>query len=344
MDRELQAMLDRGEENECLEYSEVDVLVDSLGLGEDEIEVLYEEIERRGIELRDDCGREAKATYINGDLATATTDALQLFMNEVGRYPLLTKEQEVELAKRVERGDLEAKEQMINSNLRLVISIAKRYQGHGLSLLDLVQEGIIGLIRAVEKFDWRKGFKFSTYATWWIRQAVQRGVANKSREIRVPVHIVEREQRMSRAERDLAPKLGRMPTDEEVAQAARITVAQVAEVRGAARAVTSLDKPIAEESGTTFKELVAGEENEVDEAVTINLAQEALHDALDELPDREREVLKLRYGLNGERAPASLEEIGRQLGLTRERVRQIEANALERLAVRREIAALQGVV
>ncbi len=344
MDRELQAMLDRGEENECLEYSEVDVLVDSLGLGEDEIEVLYEEIERRGIELRDDCGREAKATYINGDLATATTDALQLFMNEVGRYPLLTKEQEVELAKRVERGDLEAKEQMINSNLRLVISIAKRYQGHGLSLLDLVQEGIIGLIRAVEKFDWRKGFKFSTYATWWIRQAVQRGVANKSREIRVPVHIVEREQRMSRAERDLAPKLGRMPTEEEVAQAARITVAQVAEVRAAARAVTSLDKPIAEESGTTFKELVAGEENEVDEAVTINLAQEALHDALDELPDRERKVLKLRYGLNGERAPASLEEIGRQLGLTRERVRQIEAKALERLAVRREIAALQGVV
>jgi RNA polymerase primary sigma factor len=344
MDRELQAMLDRGEEIECLEYSEVDGLVDSLGLGEDEIEALYEEVDRRGIELRDDCGREAKATYVNGDLATATTDALQLFMNEVGRYPLLTKEQEVELAKRVERGDLEAKEQMINSNLRLVISIAKRYQGHGLSLLDLVQEGIIGLIRAVEKFDWRKGFKFSTYATWWIRQAVQRGVANKSREIRVPVHIVEREQRMSRAERDLAPKLGRMPTDEEIAKAARITVPQVVEVRAAARAVTSLDKPIAEESGTTFKELVAGEEDEVDEAVTINLAQEALHDALDELPDRERKVLKLRYGLNGERDPASLEEIGRQLGLTRERVRQIEATALERLAVRREIAALQGVV
>ena len=344
MDRELQALLDRGEENECLEYSEVDGLVDSLGLGEDEIETLYEEIERRGIDLRDDCGREAKTTYVNGDLATATTDALQLFMNEVGRYPLLTKEQEVDLAKRIERGDLEAKEQMINSNLRLVISIAKRYQGHGLSLLDLVQEGIIGLIRAVEKFDWRKGFKFSTYATWWIRQAVQRGVANKSREIRVPVHIVEREQRMSRAERDLAPKLGRVPTDEEVAEAARITVDQLVEVRAVARAVTSLDKPIAEESGTTFQELVAGEENEVDEAVTVNLAQEALHDALDELPDRERQVLKLRYGLNGERDPASLEEIGRQLGITRERVRQIETVALERLAVRREIAALQGVV
>jgi RNA polymerase primary sigma factor len=344
MDRELQALFDRGEEFECLEYSEVDALVGALELGEEEIEDLYEELERRGIQLRDDCGRDAKTTYVNGDLAVATTDALQLFMQEIGRYPLLTKEEEIELAQRIERGDHEAKDQMINSNLRLVVSIAKRYQGHGLSLLDLIQEGIIGLIRAVEKFDWRKGFKFSTYATWWIRQAVQRGVANKSREIRVPVHIVEREQRISRAERDLAPRLGRMPTDEEIAEAARITVAQVGEVRAAARAVTSLDKPISEASGTTFQELLAGDEEDVEQEVTVNLAQAALRDALDDLPDREREVLKRRYGLNGERDPESLEEIGRGLGLTRERVRQIEADALERLAVRREIVALQGVV
>ena len=346
MDPQLQALLERGEEHECLEYSEVDALVDTLGLDEEEIEELYEEIERRGVELRDNCAREtAKAsTYVNGDLAVATTDALQLFMNEIGRYPLLTKEQEVELAKRVERGDAEAKEQMINSNLRLVVSIAKRYQGHGLSLLDLVQEGIIGLIRAVEKFDWRKGFKFSTYATWWIRQAVQRGVANKSREIRVPVHIVEREQRITRAERRLTPKLGRTPTDEELAEAARITPTQVREVREAARAVTSLDRPIGEESGTTFQDLVAGEAESTEQEVTVSLAQEALHDALADLPTREREVLKLRYGLNGDRDPASLEESGRRLGVTRERVRQIAADALERLAVSREIAALEGVV
>src|SRR5215210_6953478 len=203
MEAQLQAVLDRAEEQECIELSELNQVVESLGLDEEDVEVLHEELGRRGIDVRDDCGRDAARgpTYVNGDLAHATTDALQLFMNEVGRYPLLTKEQEVELAKRIERGDKEAKDLMVNSNLRLVVSIAKKYRGHGLSLLDLVQEGIIGLIRAAEKFDHRKGFKFSTYATWWIRQAVQRGVANKSRTIRIPVHIVEREQKIARAER-----------------------------------------------------------------------------------------------------------------------------------------------
>ena len=177
------------------------------------------------------------AVYVNGDLAVATTDALQLFLNEAGRYELLTAQQEVELAKRIERGDKAAKDLMINSNLRLVVSIAKKYQGHGISLLDLIQEGIIGLIRAVEKFDWRRGFKFSTYATWWIRQAVQRGVANKSRTIRIPVHIVEREQKIARAERELTLRLARPPSDDEIARHAKLSPKHVAEVRAAARAI-----------------------------------------------------------------------------------------------------------
>jgi RNA polymerase primary sigma factor len=262
-------------------------------------------------------------------------------MNEVGRYPLLTAKEEVELAKRIERGDREAKERMINSNLRLVVSIAKKYQGHGLSLLDLIQEGIIGLIRAVEKFDWRRGYKFSTYATWWIRQAVQRGVANKAREIRIPVHIVEREQKIGRAERELTPKLGRPPTDDEVAEAAKLPLKQVREVREAARAVTSLDRPMAD-SETSLGELMAGEDAGPEEEVTVSLDMDVLRRAVSQLPERERNVVKLRYGLNGDIEPKSLEEIGRRLGITRERVRQIEAEALERLAVQREIEALRA--
>jgi RNA polymerase primary sigma factor len=343
MDAALQALLDRGEENGCIEYSEVDELAQTLELEDEQVQEVYEEIERRSIELRDNCARESApaATYVNGDLAHTTTDALQLFLNEVGRYPLLTAQEEVELAKRIEKGDREAKERMINANLRLVVSIAKKYQGHGLSLLDLIQEGIIGLIRAVEKFDWRRGYKFSTYATWWIRQAVQRGVANKAREIRIPVHIVEREQKIARAERELTPKLGRPPTDDEVAEAAKLPLKQVREVREAARAVTSLDRPMAD-SETSLGELVAGQEAGPEEEVTVSLDMEVLRRAVAQLPERERDVVKLRYGLNGDVVPVSLEEIGRRLGVTRERVRQIEADALERLAVQREIEALRA--
>ena len=344
MHERIEALLAHGEEDGCIELSEVDELAQAIELEDEDVQAVYEEIERRGIDLRDDCGRSEApaATYVNGDLAHATTDALQLFLNEIGRYPLLTAKEEVELAKRVERGDREAKERMINSNLRLVVSIAKRYQGHGLSLLDLIQEGIIGLIRAVEKFDWRRGYKFSTYATWWIRQAVQRGVANKAREIRIPVHIVEREQKIARAERELTTRLGRAPEDAEIAKAAKLPLRQVREVREAARAVTSLDRPVGEEGGASLGELTAGESAGPEEEVTVSLAEDTLRRAVSELPQRERDVLKLRYGLNGDVEPASLEEIGRRLGLTRERVRQIEAAALERLAVQREIEALRS--
>src|SRR6266536_2854285 len=341
MDR-LTALIDRAEEQGCVNLSQFNELIQELDLDDDELAQVYEQLDERGIELSDDCGqvKDDDTVYVNGDLAHATTDALQLFLNEAGRYKLLTAEEEVELAKRIERGDKEAKDLMINSNLRLVVSIAKRYQGHGLSLLDLIQEGIIGLIRAVEKFDWRRGFKFSTYATWWIRQAVQRGVANKSRTIRIPVHIAEREQRIGRAERDLAPKLGRQPTEEEVAKHAKLPLKQVLEVRRAARAVTSLDRPIGDENQGALGDLFASEQAPPEEELDVSLEQDVLHRALADLPERERQVLKLRYGLNGDRDPISLESIGRELGITRERVRQIEANALEQLAVHREIEAL----
>jgi RNA polymerase primary sigma factor len=340
---EIQALVARGEVEGCVNLSHLNELVAEHELNEDETARLYEQLEERGIELSDDCGRarEDEGTYVNGVLATTTTDALQLFLNEAGRWPLLTKVEEVGLAKRIERGDHEAKERMINSNLRLVVSIAKKYQGHGLSLLDLIQEGIIGLIRAVEKFDWRRGFKFSTYATWWIRQAVQRGVANKSRTIRIPVHIADREQRIARAERALAPKLGRQPTEEEIAKQAKLPLKQLREVRQAARAITSLDRPIGSENEGSLGELFAAADTPPEEELTVSLEQDVLRRAVAQLPDREREVVKRRYGLNGDRDPASLEAIGRELGLTRERVRQIEANALEQLAVNREVEALK---
>jgi RNA polymerase primary sigma factor len=338
------AFFESASEENCAELSALNELVESLELDEEQVEELYEQLDERGIEVRDDCGQESKesSTYVNGDLATATTDALQLFLNEMARYPLLTAEEEVELAKRIERGDKEAKDRMINSNLRLVVSIAKKYQGHGLSLLDLIQEGIIGLIRAVEKFDWRRGFKFSTYATWWIRQAVQRGVANKARTIRLPVHIADREQKLARAERELLTKLGRVPTEEELANAAKLPLKQVREVRAAARAVTSIDKPVGPEGDTSLIEMLPGEEAPPEEELTISLRQEAIRSAVARLPEREREVLKLRFGLDGDPDPQSLDQIGKRLGITRERVRQIEMDALEKLAVNRELDALRA--
>ena len=339
---QLRVLMEHGDEIGCINMSAFTALVQELELDDDELNGLYEQIETRGIELTDDCALPEihEATYVNGEVAAMTTDSLQLFLNEAGRYPLLTAAEEVELAKAIEQGDPAAKERMVNSNLRLVVSIAKKYQGHGLSLLDLIQEGIIGLIRAVEKFDWRRGYKFSTYATWWIRQAVQRGVANKSRTIRIPVHIVEREQKIARAERELTLKLERPPTDEEVARTAKLSLKHVREVRSAARAVASLDKPLGDEGDTAFGDIVATDKGNVEEEVVVGLSEHALRGVVEKLPEREKQVIKLRYGLDGDRDPKSLEQIGREMGLTRERVRQIETKALERLALEREIAAL----
>jgi len=344
-EQQLRALMEHGEEMGCINMSIFTQLVQELELDDEELNGLYEQIETRGIDLTDDCGlpEVEESTYVNSEVAAMTTDSLQLFLNEAGRYPLLTASEEVELAKRIERGDKAAKDKMVNSNLRLVVSIAKKYQGHGLTLLDLIQEGIIGLIRAVEKFDWRRGYKFSTYATWWIRQAVQRGVANKSRTIRIPVHIVEREQKIARAERELVLKLERAPTDEEVAEVAKLNVKHVKEVRAAARTVASLDKPVGEGSDTAFGDLVAQDEASVEEEVVVALGDDALHRAILTLPEREQEVIRMRYGLDAEQEPKSLEEIGRRMGITRERVRQIETQALSRLAEQREIAALSPV-
>jgi RNA polymerase primary sigma factor len=339
---QLRALMEFGEEMGCVNMSLFTQLVQELDLDDEELNGLYEQLEERGIDITDDCAlpEAEEATYVNEQVAAMTTDSLQLFLNEAGRYPLLTAAEEVELAKRIERGDQAAKDKMVNSNLRLVVSIAKKYQGHGLTLLDLIQEGIIGLIRAVEKFDWRRGYKFSTYATWWIRQAVQRGVANKSRTIRIPVHIVEREQKIARAERELVLQLERMPTDEEVAKKAKLNVKHVRETRSAARTVASLDKTVGDDGDTSFGDLVAQASSDVAEEVQVALDESALHHAISLLPEREQEVIRMRYGLDDEMEPKSLEEIGRRMGITRERVRQIETQALSRLAERREIAAL----
>jgi RNA polymerase primary sigma factor len=342
LDERVRELLERGVDQGFLALSETERVIEAAGFDEDVSAALYDEIAARGIELRDDCGMEhPEPTYVNGNLAETTTDALQLFFREMSRYPLLTAAQEVALAKRIERGDMAAKQQMINSNLRLVVSIAKRYQGKDLALLDLIQEGVLGLIRATEKFDWRKGFKFSTYATWWIRQAIQRGVANQSRTIRLPIHIADRERQIGRVQADFVAAHGRQPTDAEIAERLQLRLDEVTRVREAARSVASLDQPVGEEGGGTLADLVAGAApEEPTEEIHISLRSDALGRALAALPEDERRVIELRYGIDGDAEPVSLAEAGRRLGLSADRVRRLETDALERLALEREIAAL----
>jgi RNA polymerase primary sigma factor len=336
------ALVDQGEREGCLNLSELESTIERLELEDETVGQLYEELDRRDIEVSDDCEREGsrEADYTNGSLATATSDSLQLFLNEIGRYPLLTAEEEVELAKRIERGDLEAKERMINSNLRLVVSIAKRYQGHGLSLLDLIQEGVIGLIRAVEKFDWRRGFKFSTYATWWIRQAVQRGVQNRARTIRVPVHVADLERKAARAERELTAKLERQPTDEEIAEAAKIPLERLLEAHQALRTIASLDRPIGENGDSALGDLVPAEGADPVVELAVGLEDAVLARALETLPELERRVVELRFGLGG-REPLSLDAARKELGISRDKLRRLEHAALEHLSRTRELQELR---
>jgi RNA polymerase primary sigma factor len=269
----------------------------------------------------------------------APTDSLDLFLRDAGRHPLLTAAQEVKLTKLVEGGDAGAKQTMIESNLRLVVSIAKRYRHQGLPFLDLIQEGTLGLMRAVDKFDWRRGYKFSTYATWWISQAVARGLADKARTIRMPVHMVERRQQLDRAERMLSVELGRDPTLQEMAERAGLPLQQAHEVEAAARASTSLDQPLVPQEDTLFGDMIAGDGPLPEERMDSAFRDEALGEALALLGEREQTVIALRFGLHGTE-PKTLGEIGDRLGVSRERARQLETNALKQLAQLREMEPL----
>jgi RNA polymerase primary sigma factor len=291
--------------------------------------------QRREIERLHDPAADAKKEELAGDL-----ESLKLFFQQAAKYPLLTAAEEIELAKRIERGDLDAKDRMITSNLRLVIHVARGYRGQGLPFHDLIQEGIVGLIRAAEKFDWRKGFKFSTYATLWIRQAIQRGLANTGRAIRLPAHVGQRERKVARAERDLTVRLGREPTIEELAEAVELEPEEVADVRTLSDVVASLDQPVGDSSETAFGDLMASqiagpEEQAVEESVSKEIEQ-----ALSVLHERERDVLELRYGLRGG-AALSLRDAGKQLGISAERTRQLEEQALRRLAENDSLSALR---
>ncbi|MDP8943481.1 MAG: sigma-70 family RNA polymerase sigma factor [Actinomycetota bacterium] len=344
---EVKLLITKGQQAGVLTYAEVATALAEVDLDETDIEDLHVFLERAEIELVEEVdpaiaavqeeravdskSRRRKAKTPLDLKPDMTTDSLQLFLKDIGKVRLLTAQEEVDLAKRIERGDLDAKQKMVESNLRLVVSIAKNYRNQGLPFLDLIQEGTLGLVRAAEKFDYRKGFKFSTYATWWIRQAIARALADKARTIRIPVHVVEKLNKIGRAERKLVTELGREPSPEEIAAHTGIEPEEVDAIKRSAQAPVSLEKPVGDEEESEFGQFIADDraESPYDRAVEI-LTKEALREALENLSYRERRVLELRYGLGGEH-PRTLDEVGRTFNVTRERIRQIENQSLKKL-------------
>ena len=338
-----------GRDKGFLTYDEIVGALQDADVSKEQVEDFYSHLLELGVEVLDADGEVIASTAsarterrAELDLTVEPSlDSLRLYLREIGRVPLLTAGQEVALAKRIERGDLTAKAEMVEANLRLVVSIAKGYLGRGLSFLDLIQEGSLGLIRAVEKFDYRRGYKFSTYATWWIRQAVTRAIADKARTIRIPVHMVEKLNKVVHLERQLVQRLGREPRPEEIAEELRMSPDEVREILRMAQLPVSLEKPIGEEEESELGDFVEDEAaaSPFDEAST-NLRRVDILRALDALPDRERRVIELRFGLLGEQ-PRTLEEVGRAFGVTRERIRQIENNTLKKLEALPEAQALR---
>ena len=341
---ELHKLVTEGQEKGFLSYDEIVAGLDEVDLTKEQIEDFYTYLIDHGVELVE--GVEHKGppheqpSLAEDDSKPApkldltvepSLDSLRLYLREIGKVALLTADQEVYLAKRIERGDMSAKTQMIEANLRLVVSIAKGYLGRGLSFLDLIQEGSLGLIRAVEKFDYRKGYKFSTYATWWIRQAVTRAIADKARTIRIPVHMVEKLNKVVHIERQLVQRLGREPRPDEIAEELEITTEEVREILRMAQLPVSLEKPIGEEEESELGDFVQDDQAESPfDSASLNLRREDIDRTLDALPTRERKVIEMRFGLNGDQ-PRTLEEVGRAFGVTRERIRQIENNTLKKL-------------
>jgi len=354
---ELHKLVQEGLEKGLLTYDEIVAGLEEVELTKEQIEDFYTYLIDHGIELVE--GEQHKhppheqPALAEDDAKPApkldltvepSLDSLRLYLREIGKVPLLTADQEVYLAKRIERGDMGAKTQMIEANLRLVVSIAKSYLGRGLSFLDLIQEGSLGLIRAVEKFDYRKGYKFSTYATWWIRQAVTRAIADKARTIRIPVHMVEKLNKVVHIERQLVQRLGREPRPEEIAEELEMTTDEVRDILRMAQHPVSLEKPIGEEEESELGDFVQDEQAESpDEQASLSLRREDIERALDSLPERERKVIELRFGLKGEQ-PCTLEEVGRAFGVTRERIRQIENNTLKKLESLPEAQGLKDCV